>query len=60
MGQWAFYRMVSPGSLRAGVDRFRTVLSVEGFRHTFDVQAFTANNPFGLTDLKQFRCPETL
>lgn len=59
-GQWAFYRLVNPASLRAGTDRFRTTISAQGFRHTFEVQAFSATNPFGLADIKQFRCPEKL
>jgi len=59
-GQWAFYRMVNPSSLRPGSDRFRTAFSIEGFRHTFEVRAFSAINPFGLADIKKFRCPDKL
>jgi len=59
-GQWAFYRLVNPASLRAGTDRFRTAISVQGFQLTFDIQAFSAKNPFGMSDIKRFRCPNNL
>jgi len=59
-GQWAFYRMVNPSRLRPGSDRFQTAFSVQGFRNTFEIQAFSAINPFGLSDLKKFRCPDSL
>jgi type VI secretion system protein ImpL len=59
-GQWAFYRMVNPSRLRPGTDRFPTAFSLQGFRHTFEIQAFSAINPFGLSDIKKFRCPDTL
>lgn len=59
-GQWAFFRMVSPGRLRPGVERFRKTLDVDGFRQTFDVQAFSSLNPFGLAATTKFKCPDSL
>jgi type VI secretion system protein ImpL len=59
-GQWAFFRMVNPARLPPGRDRFRTAFSVQGFRHTFDIQAFSTLSPFGLEDTKSFRCPTKL
>ncbi|MCG6860720.1 MAG: type VI secretion system membrane subunit TssM [Chromatiaceae bacterium] len=59
-GQWAFFRMVNPPRLSPGSDRFRTAFSVQGFRHTFEIQAFSAINPFGLSDIKKFRCVDSL
>ena len=59
-GQWAFYRLVNPSRLRPGADRFPAAFSVQGFRHTFEVRAFSVINPFGLNDLQAFRCPKTL
>ena len=59
-GQWAFYRMVNPPRLPPGAERFRTTFSLHGFRHTFEIQAFSAVNPFGLSDIKDFRCPDAL
>ncbi len=59
-GQWAFYRMVNPGRLRPGADRFRTRIRVGEFSHSFEVRAFSVLNPFGLQDLTGFRCPDQL
>jgi len=59
-GQWAFFRAINPRSLRPGTDRFRTSFSVSGFRHRFEVQAFSAVNPFGLSEMTKFKCPERL
>lgn len=59
-GQWAFFRAINPRSLRSGTDRFRTSFSVSGFRHSFEVQAFSAVNPFGLSDITKFKCPDRL
>ncbi|MBK1705548.1 hypothetical protein CKO40_13550 [Halochromatium glycolicum] len=59
-GQWAFFRLVSPGRLGANVRRFRTAFNVNGFRQTFDIQAFSSLNPFGLAATTRFQCPEQL
>jgi type VI secretion system protein ImpL len=59
-GQWAFFRMINPSSRRLGVDRFRRTFTVNGFRQSFDIQAFSALSPFGLAATTEFKCPETL
>ncbi len=59
-GQWAFYRLINPGRLGPGVERFRTHFTLHGSRQTFDVQAFSSLNPFGLAALNAFQCPDTL
>ncbi|MEA3640544.1 MAG: type VI secretion system membrane subunit TssM [Lamprobacter sp.] len=59
-GQWAFFRMVNPGSRHNGVDRFRQTFTVNGARQSFEIQAFSALSPFGLAATTQFKCPETL
>ncbi len=59
-GPWALFRFIDP-SVRGNFDRF--VLTVNGPADThvsYEMRAASVNNPFGLSALRSFRCPDQL
>ncbi|MCB9948688.1 MAG: type VI secretion system membrane subunit TssM [Rhodospirillaceae bacterium] len=62
-GPWAWFRMLDQAVIDRGVpgtDRFNFTLVVGGRSATFQLRPNSVVNPFGLDDLSQFRCPESL
>jgi type VI secretion system protein ImpL len=61
-GSWALFRAFEQANLTGmGVrDRFQLTFQVGGHHALYELRASSVNNPFGLTSLHQFRCPERL
>lgn len=59
-GPWALFRFIDP-SVRGNFDHFvLTVNGPEEMRVSYDMRAASVNNPFGLSALRSFRCPDRL
>ena len=59
-GPWSFFRLLDEGSIQRSSlnDRFTVTFNVGGRLATFDLRANSVFNPFTLTALGQFRCPQ--
>ncbi len=59
-GPWSFFRLLDEGSIQRSslTDRFTVTFNVGGRVATFDLRANSVFNPFTLTALGQFRCPQ--
>ncbi|MDD5036735.1 MAG: type VI secretion system membrane subunit TssM, partial [Methylococcaceae bacterium] len=61
-GPWAWFRLLDESSLRqsGGADRFVVTFQMEGFTARYELRSASVNNPFNLTELQGFHCPESL
>lgn len=60
-GPWAWFRILDRSSLiRVNHELYRATFLLNGLGVTFDLDALSVRNPFGLTELRNFRCPERL
>ena len=61
-GPWALFRILDQARLEATSvpDRFRITFQKKGYQARFELRASSADNPFMLSALKRFRCPEEL
>lgn len=61
-GPWALFRLfervrIEPGS---APEKFRATFEIDGRKAVFDVTTSSVRNPFRLSDLAEFRCPNSL
>lgn len=60
-GTWAWFRILDRSSLkRISAERYRVTFYIDNLHVTFDLNALSVRNPFRLTELHRFRCPERL
>jgi type VI secretion system protein ImpL len=60
-GPWAWFRILDRSTLnRVSDELYRVTFLLSGLGVTFDLDALSVRNPFGLTELRNFRCPERL
>ncbi|WP_089726258.1 type VI secretion system membrane subunit TssM [Candidatus Thiosymbion oneisti] len=61
-GPWAWFRILDRSVLkRISDERYRVTFRIDnGLRVTFDLDALSVRNPFGVTELRNFRCPVRL
>ncbi|CAI8798043.1 type VI secretion system membrane subunit TssM [Methylocaldum szegediense] len=61
-GSWAFFRLLDEAVLEKTdlPERFLVTFRVEGYSARYELRAGSVTNPFGLTALKTFSCPEAL
>ena len=61
-GPWALYKMFDRVSILPGGERekFRAVFDIDGKKATFDVTTSSVRNPFRLSELRSFSCPNGL
>ena len=61
-GPWALFRILDNAQVGATTvpDRFRITFQEGGYSARFELRASSADNPFKLSELKQFRCPGAL
>ncbi len=57
-GSWAWFRILDRSALkRIDDERYRVTFLTSGLRATFNLDALSVHNPFGLTELRNFHCP---
>ena len=60
-GPWAWFRMLDASAVvRRSADQFDITFDVDGRKIEYELRASSALNPFKLTDLERFQCPEIL
>ena len=61
-GPWAWLRVLDKARVeRTGLpDRFLVTFEQDGFKARFELRAESVENPFHLTELRNFRCPRSL
>lgn len=60
-GPWAWFRILDRSALhRINDERYRVTFQTNSLRMTFDLDALSVRNPFGVTELRSFRCSESL
>ncbi|KXV04324.1 type VI secretion protein [Caballeronia megalochromosomata] len=61
-GAWALFRMLDRVKIEptAQPERFFATFDIEGRHMRFEVTAGSVQNPFGLAELRAFKCPEVL
>lgn len=61
-GPWAWFRILNHSSLKkVKAERYRITFTAGNLRATFDLDALSVRNPFGLAkELRDFRCPVRL
>ncbi|HYE34289.1 type VI secretion system membrane subunit TssM [Methylocaldum sp.] len=61
-GSWAFFRLLDEAVVEKTdlPERFLITFRVEGYSARYELRAGSVTNPFGLTGLKAFSCPEAL
>jgi len=60
-GPWAWFRILDRSALhRIDDERYRVTFQTNSLRVTFDLDALSVRNPFGVTELRSFRCPVRL
>ncbi|MCK9908475.1 type VI secretion system membrane subunit TssM [Microbacteriaceae bacterium K1510] len=62
-GPWALFRLVDASQLssRGATDRFTiTIGKADGPKVTYELRAASVTNPFSLSVLRSFRCPDNL
>lgn len=59
-GAWALFRLLERSQMQPGAqpERFAVTFSIEGRKAQFDVSTSSVQNPFGLRELREFRCPD--
>jgi type VI secretion system protein ImpL len=61
-GPWDLFKLLEIGRLEptAQPDRFRVTFNLDGRSGSFELQASSVRNPFGLAALQEFHCPDHL
>ena len=61
-GPWALFRFFDAARIErtGGPERFNAKFSVDGKPVAFDITMGSVQNPFGLKELRAFRCPQKL
>lgn len=60
-GPWAWFRILDRSALqRINDERYRVTFRTNSLRMTFDLDALSVRNPFGVTELRSFHCPVRL
>ncbi|UHD16098.1 type VI secretion system membrane subunit TssM [Thiocapsa bogorovii] len=61
-GPWAWFRLLDSSNMRSTSQQelFRVGFSLAGFSAQFDLRAVSVRNPFKLSELRGFRCPDRL
>ncbi|MDH5257929.1 MAG: type VI secretion system membrane subunit TssM, partial [Gammaproteobacteria bacterium] len=61
-GTWAFFQLLDASKVKSagGGDAFKVTFSVDGYEAKFGLKANSTINPFNLTEMHAFRCPEKL
>jgi len=60
-GPWAWFRLLDRSSMKKVSDElYRVTFNIGTLRATFDLDALSVRNPFGLAELRTFQCPERL
>ncbi|MCB2261653.1 MAG: type VI secretion system membrane subunit TssM [Candidatus Thiosymbion ectosymbiont of Robbea hypermnestra] len=60
-GSWAWFRLLDRATLKKIDDElYRVTFRTGDLRVTFDLDALSVRNPFGVTELRRFRCPTRL
>ncbi|MGB5832697.1 MAG: type VI secretion system membrane subunit TssM [Thiohalocapsa sp.] len=61
-GPWAWFRLLDSASMRSTSQQelFRVSLSLAGHNAEFELRAVSVRNPFKLSELRGFRCPDRL
>ena len=60
-GPWAFLRMLDKTTIESTNlrDRFKVTFHMDGFIARYELRADSVYNPFKLSELQSFRCPES-
>jgi type VI secretion system protein ImpL len=61
-GSWALYRLFERVSFAPGSERekFRATFDIDGRKVVFDITTSSVRNPFRLSELRSFSCPNGL
>jgi len=61
-GPWAWFRLLDSANMRSTRQQelFRVGFSLAGFNAQFNLRAVSVRNPFKLSELRGFRCPDRL
>jgi type VI secretion system protein ImpL len=62
-GPWALFRLfqsVRVENAAGQAERFRATIAVDDRKTVFEVTAKSVQNPLGLKELTEFRCPQAL
>lgn len=60
-GPWAWFRILDRSKMKKISDElYQVTFGLGSLSATFDLDALSVRNPFGLTELRGFRCPERL
>ncbi len=61
-GPWAWFRLLDGSQMRATniSERYEVTFEIDGYYSTYDLTARSAFNPFSLSQLRNFRCPEKI
>jgi type VI secretion system protein ImpL len=60
-GPWALFRLLDASTIRRrSANQLDVVFDIDGRKVEYQLNADSSLNPFTLTDLGRFQCPETL
>lgn len=61
-GPWAWLRVLDKAKIESTSlqEVFRLTFEIEGHKAKYELRANSVYNPFNMTELQQFRCPESL
>lgn len=60
-GPWAWFRLLDSSAMaRRSADVYDITFDIDGRKIEYELRAASSLNPFNLTDLERFRCPEIL
>ena len=61
-GPWAWFRLLDSAAMQptSQPELFKLRFSLAGYDALFDLRAVSVRNPFNLTELRGFRCPDRL
>ena len=61
-GAWALFRLFDDFNIEPTPlpDKFFLNIQIDGYTARLELRASSVNNPFGISDYQNFRCPETL
>ncbi|MCB1923887.1 MAG: type VI secretion system membrane subunit TssM [Gammaproteobacteria bacterium] len=60
-GPWAWFRLLDDSKVtRRAADQFDITFDIDGRKIEYELRAGSALNPFNLSELERFRCPELL
>jgi type VI secretion system protein ImpL len=60
-GDWAWFKVLDQSKLqRISMSTFHVTFQIGGYSAIYELRADSVSNPFGLSELQRFRCPESL